>query len=430
MESLRQALQSYALTAGDAGAQAAGDAGGAEARAAGGAGGEAPRSRASLELGVAAMGPTPFDPFDEDGVRYFHLQPPPGFRGFRAVAERWKHTRSDAPALAQARAVVDGFRPDLIHIHGSEGPMGLLAGMVEPPVLVSLQGILVVYERFFFAGLPVGEVARDAISLHFLKGEGMLHTHWSMEHAAARELQILRNCRYFAGRTDWDKSVLMAANPAARYYYGGEVLRPEFYAAHWAPSQDGPFRVYSTGGPAPYKGLVNLLEAVALLRGNTRRPAELRISGEVMSTGMGPVMERAMRRLGLEGAVVWLGPLGPEALIAELQTAGVYVHPSLADNSPNALAEAMVVGVPCVASAAGGVPSMITGGVDGLLCAPNDVYALAGKIAAIEADVQLAGGLAGAARARGRERHDPATIAAATMDMYADIIERHKREKP
>ena len=30
--------------------------------------------------------------------------------------------------------------------------------------------------------------------------------------------------------------------------------RPEFYAAHWAPSQDGPFRVYSTGGPAPKNG--------------------------------------------------------------------------------------------------------------------------------------------------------------------------------
>ena len=380
----------------------------------------------SLELGVAAMGPTPFEPFNEDGVRYFHLQSPPAVRGIRADIQQWKHTRSDGPALAQAKAVVESFQPDVVHVHGSEGPMGLLAGAVEQPVLVSLQGILVVYERFFFAGMPMREVVRDVTSVHFLKGQGMVHARWSMQAAARRELEILKSCHYFAGRTEWDKAVVTVANPGARYYWAGEVLRPEFYAARWEPDPDGPFRVYSTGGPAPYKGLINLLEAVALLRGSTRRRIELRISGEVMSTGLRPIMERAMHRLKLDGAVTWLGSLGPASLIAELQAAGVYAHASLADNSPNALAEAMVVGVPCVASGAGGVPSMISSGVDGLLCAPNDVYDLAGKIAAIEADPELARRLAAAARVRGLERHDPTSIAASTMNMYADIAARHQ----
>ena len=120
------------------------------------------------------------------------------------------------------------------------------------------------------------------------------------------------------------------------------------------------------------------------------------------------------------------GLSGPAELIAELQAAGVYAHPSLVDNSPNALAEAQVVGVPCVASAAGGVPSMITHGVDGLLSAPNDVCDLAGKIAAVEADPELARRLAKAAGPTARRRHDPETIATDTMKMYADIIERHQ----
>jgi glycosyltransferase involved in cell wall biosynthesis len=414
--------------------------------------------RGGLELGVAAAGSVPYEPFDEDSVRYFHIQRPPAGTGIRAVARQWQHTPSDAPALVQARAAVESFRPDLIHVHGSEGPMGLLAGTVDSPVLVSLQGILTVCERFFYAGLPPSEVARDAFSLRFLKGQGMIHAHWNMEAAARRESRILERCHYFAGRTDWDRSVLRAINPAARYYHAGEIVRPEFYAAAWAPDRrpEVPFRIYSTGGPAPYRGIVNLLEAVALLRaggrspggppgrgpvgapgrdlggdlggaaGPARRPMVLRIGGEVMSTGMRPIIARAMRSLRMDDVVTWLGPLGPAELVAELEAADVYVHPSLVDNSPNALAEAQVVGVPCVASAVGGIPSLITHGVDGLLAAPNDVYDLAGKIAAVEADPELAGRLAEGAGRNARRRHDPHTIAGETMEMYADIIDRYR----
>jgi glycosyltransferase involved in cell wall biosynthesis len=381
-----------------------------------------------LRLGVAALGTVPFEPFDEEGVTYFHLQSPPLKRGLRADVEQWRHGNgSDGPALAQAKAVVEAFQPDLIHVHGSERPMGLLAGMVDRPVLISLQGLLVVCSRFFFAGLPAAEVLRAAASVDFVKGRGIIHDRWNMQVAARRELAILGTCRYFAGRTEWDRAVVSVLNPGARYYHAGEVLRPEFYAARWQAKTNGHFRVYCTSGPATYKGLVNLLEAVAVLRHGDRRPVELRVSGQVMSTHMGPVMERTVRRLGLESVVSWLGPLGAAELVSELQAASVYVHPSLVDNSPNALAEAMMVGVPCVASAAGGVPSMISSGVDGLLCAPNDIYDMAGKLAAIEADDELAGRLGAAARSRGLERHHPESVAASTVEMYADILERHRR---
>ena len=147
----------------------------------------------SLELGVAATGRTPFEPFDEDGCPL--LQPTGPRRPSTASGRsrgQWKHGVSDGPALGQRPVVVDGFQPDLIHVHGSEGPMGLLAGMVEQPVLLSLQGILTVCERFYFAGVPASEVVRDAASLHFLKGQGMIHGRWSMQAAARRELRSSR----------------------------------------------------------------------------------------------------------------------------------------------------------------------------------------------------------------------------------------------
>ena len=213
--------------------------------------------------------------------------------------------------------------------------------------------------------------------------------------------------------------------PQALYYHADEVLRPDFYGHEWHNAPDGPFVVYTTGSAAPYKGLVNLLEAVALLRESVKREVQLRVSGQIQGTSMWPIARRATVRLGLENATAWLGPLGPARIVSELKAASVYVHPSLVDNSPNALAEAMMIGVPCVASSAGGVPSMIADGVDGLLYAPNDVYGLAGKIAAVASDAELAVRLGENARARAQRRHDPRGIARETLGIYEAVLAHH-----
>jgi glycosyltransferase involved in cell wall biosynthesis len=380
----------------------------------------------SLRLGVAAPGAKPFETFEAEGVRYFHLEYPPARGGFGGVADRWGHRYVDSPVLAQALAVVDSFEPDLIHVHGSEGPIGLLSQMVDLPVLISLQGLLIAVSRFYLAGIPVAEVLRDVISPRFAKGWGLVHSWWDLRIAAQRELKILRSARYFTGRTDWDRAVLSVVNPTATYYHADEVLRPEFYGNEWRSAPDGPVVVYTTGHEAPYKGLVNLLEAVALFRESVEREVQLRVSGRILGTSMWPIARRATVRLGLENAIAWLGPLGPAAIVSELKAASVYVHASLVDNSPNALAEAMMVGVPCVASSAGGVPSMIADGVDGLLHAPNDAYGLAGRIASVASDAALATRLGENARARAQRRHDPRAIARETLDIYADVLARHR----
>jgi glycosyltransferase involved in cell wall biosynthesis len=381
-------------------------------------------SQESLQLGVAAMGTAPFEPFDEDSVRYFHLEAPFSRSGFGGVLDRWRHNSDDRPRVAEAFKLVDDFEPDLIHVHGSEGPFGLLAERTPVPVLISLQGVLHIYSKLYFAGVPRMDVLRDVMSMEFAKGRGLVHASWNMSVQARRELRILGSCDFFAGRTEWDRASVAAVNPDAQYYQAEEVLRPEFYGVEWQPSLDGPFVIYTTGGPAPYKGLVHLLEAVAQLRNSLNRDVKLRISGRILDTHMWPIAQRAVARLHLENAVSWLGPLPPAAIAAELMATSVYVHPSLIDNSPNSLAEAMTVGVPCVASAVGGIPSMVDDGGDGLLCRSNDVTALVEAMAAVQADTALATRLGANARVRALVRHNPASIARATTEMYQDVIAR------
>ena len=61
----------------------------------------------------------------------------------------------------------------------------------------------------------------------------------------------------------------------------------------------------------------------------------------------------------------------------------VFVCPSVLENSPNTVGEAMLLGVPVVASDGGGIPDMVTDGQTGLLIPAGDSAALAKAISRI-----------------------------------------------
>ena len=66
--------------------------------------------------------------------------------------------------------------------------------------------------------------------------------------------------------------------------------------------------------------------------------------------------------------VVQAGYIKSDADLATLYSAGdVYVSPSLEDNLPNTIMEALACGTPCAAFAIGGIPEMIEDGVNGRL---------------------------------------------------------------
>ena len=264
----------------------------------------------SFRSHVASMGQTPFQAFQDEGVWYHHMTMPPIVRGVKGISRNWRHKPHDRQHIAEATILVDSIRPDLIHVHGSEGPFGLLAVGAHVPVLVSLQGILRIYSKVYFAGIPRAEVLRDLLSMEFVKGRGLVHASWNMRLAARRELRILQSCHFFAGRTDWDRSVLGAVNRTALYYEAEEVLRPAFYDTVWQPEPDGALTIYSTCGPAPYKGLLNLLAAAAQLNHSLRQEIRLRISGKISGSPVWQAVARAVKRLNLEDMISWLGPLG------------------------------------------------------------------------------------------------------------------------
>ncbi len=60
-----------------------------------------------------------------------------------------------------------------------------------------------------------------------------------------------------------------------------------------------------------------------------------------------------IRQLGLQEAVHYTGPLNEQAMCEQYLHSSLYVLCSSMENSPNSLGEAMLLGMPCVASAMG-----------------------------------------------------------------------------
>ena len=154
-------------------------------------------------------------------------------------------------------------------------------------------------------------------------------------------------------------------------------------------------RVLYLGGFAnPVKGGRVLMQALPGLA--ARAP---RVSVTLAGLGSPPGLDA--------GRASWLGWLDPDGVAAALIDADVVVLPSLSEGLPVALLEALGYGKAVVATRVGGIPEIVTDGVDGVLVPPGDADALTDAIAELAADPLRRARLGRAARARAeRLSHD------------------------
>lgn len=163
-----------------------------------------------------------------------------------------------------------------------------------------------------------------------------------------------------------------------------------------APRDDGAVGVVYLGGFAnPSKGGAVLVDALPALRASA--------PGVAVSLA-GPSPAPAIDGLG--ASVRWLGWLEPDRAAAVLAAAQVVVLPSISEGLPMTLLEALSQGKAVVASRVGGIPEVITDGIDGVLVPPGDPEALARAVAGLATDPARRASLGRAARARAEHLRD------------------------
>lgn len=341
----------------------------------------------------------------------------------------------------KARMLISEFKPDVIHVQGTEYFYGCFDSEVYNgvPVVVSLQGVISGYHMHYNGELTPGELRSSSFNLRrILKNQSVFNNQraWR-EIRAAQEERIIRQHSAFIGRTQWDEDWVRYFNPSARYFSVNENLRIPFFSARRRSAKIKRHSIYcSASASYPLKACHWLLRAVAALK--TDYPdIELRIaaskdyfkpSGSILSRLKGEdyhaYLRKLVKKLGIEGHVVALPPISAERVAEELKNAELFVLPSMCENSPNSLGEAMLVGTPSIATFVGGVPSILKDGVEGKLVPSGDPAALAGAIRRWFEHPEEAEAGVETARATALKRHDARTNAEATIAVYRELMRK------
>ena len=135
----------------------------------------------------------------------------------------------------------------------------------------------------------------------------------------------------------------------------------------------------------PRKGMNYFVEAIQMLV--QQHPGMRENTGVAI---LGGHAEEVASRLALPSY-----PLGyvsdPQRIVSVYNAADVFVLPSLEDNLPNTLMEAMACGVPCVSFRVGGIPEMIDHQTNGYVAEPCDADDLAHGIHYVLAEADYDG---------------------------------------
>ena len=146
-------------------------------------------------------------------------------------------------------------------------------------------------------------------------------------------------------------------------------------------------------------------------------------AARLVLAGGGPqraALTRLARSLGVLASVRFAGPVDNAAMPALYQASDIVLNPSLADNMPNSVLEALACGVPVVSTNVGGIPALLQDGVTALLVPPGDAPAMAQAIVALLRDPARAQALAQAGLALAA-RHDWRTVAPLLATHYRRI---------
>jgi len=195
-------------------------------------------------------------------------------------------------------------------------------------------------------------------------------------------------------------SIICQTDRAADYFHARKNVRvipnavtmPDTTSPSDMPCPARPF-IVTLGRLSTEKGHDTLIDAFALIA--PRHPdLDLLIIGE---GGMRDALEKQIKHKGLWGRVHLPGE--SRKPFSTLAKALVFILPSRFEGFPNALCEAMALGLPCIATdAAIGAQALIGDGENGLLVPSNDPDAMADAITRLLVDPEKAAALGTNAR--------------------------------
>lgn len=352
-----------------------------------------------------------------------------GFAENLATPEKY-----DALLEKRFAQILDQFKPDMVHIFGTEFPHALACAKAfhnPDRLLVGLQGIISKCAESYTADLPDKIINRNTFR-DILKKDGISMQQKKFFIRGEFEKETLSLAGNVTGRTEFDKSAVENINKKAKYYFMNETMRPVFYDDKWELAYCRKHRVFFSQADYPLKGFHYLLQALPQIL--VRYPdAEIVVAGnsivknrtikdKIKISGYGKYLRDYMNEWELNSKIEFLGTLTAEEMKEQYMLCHTLICASSLENSPNSVAEAMLLGVPVIASKTGGIPSMIEDGKDGILFEKGNSSELADAVIKLWSTDELCEQLSLEANKKARETHNPQKNFERLMEIYRQIV--------
>lgn len=379
------------------------------------------REDKDIELGVAFEHTDDIFKIVQNGVVYYPMNV---FKDKTDIKRRHYHVDVEEKLfMPRCLQVIEDFNPDIIHVFGSEWCFGLVQEYTNIPVVIHMQGSMPPYENAMFP--PGYSWYEDHAEIPWW------HIPWKIKHKlwrkrnqerVEREERILRGCKYFMGRTEWDNALTRLYSPYSKYYKCWEALRPMFVntSHRWECNETPHKYVLLSTGPSRLKGIDTVLKTAKLLKENTNLEFEWRLIGTDRNG-----LNYYERHDGINPESVnvkCLGVLDGEGVKEQLLNCDLYVLPSYMDNSPNSVCEAMCLGVPIISTFSGGIPSLIDNGKTGVLVPANEPHRLAYEVKILLSSKGDRIRLGKYAHYVAMSRHNPECILYTLKDIYSQVV--------
>lgn len=334
------------------------------------------------------------------------------------------------------KEIINEVNPDLVHIYGTELVHSLAMVNVcnneNIRSLISIQGIVSIIEKHVYANLPYRIIYGFTLR-NLLKMDNVIGLKKLFIKRGRAEIEAIQKVDHIIGRTTWDRACTSQINPKAEYHFCNETLRDEFYNHEWNIEKCEKHSIFLSQGQYPIKGLHYMLEAMPLILQKYPQ-AKIYISGKditksgslkdkLLMTYYGYYIKKMISKNNLQHNIVFTGPLDEKQICNRYLKSNVFVCPSSIENSPNSLGEAMILGVPCVASNVGGVPDMLKHKEEGFVYQADAPYMLAHYVCEIFESEKLAVSMSIKAREQALKTHDRLQNTTRLTEIYKRILE-------
>lgn len=350
-----------------------------------------------------------------------------------------KNLKFDKSILNYYEQINNEFKPDLVHIHGTEFPNNYAYFIACPNNLfvTSLQGLISECKNYYFADLKLKDIIKATSLKDIIRFNTLFNQKENFGNRGKYEIKILQKSNIIVGRTSWDKACTFKITDINKYRFCNENLRDCFYNKVWDYNRINKYTIFVSQATYPIKGFHKILEAAHILKEKYPKLKIYVAGSNIISSnnlkekltisGYALYIKRLIKKYHLENNVIFTGILNDDQLSDMMLKCNVFVQASSIENSSNSLGEAMILGMPIVASYVGGTGDLLKDKKEGFLYPFSDYTLLAYYISYIFENPEEAKKIGINASNHAKITHNREENAKKMIEIYKELLNEVKK---